>query len=55
MSSRDAKECHMVSRENYYFRSLDKKVLTHIFDELQFKAQEWIGNQVRLNNWVFSF
>ena len=43
-------ECHLVSRENYFYRSLDPKLLGDIKDELMVRAQEWIGNRVGPSN-----
>lgn len=48
MESRDAQECHLVSNENYFFRSLDPAVLQDIFGKLRPMAQDWISNKVEL-------
>lgn len=49
VESRDAQECHQVSNENYFFRSLDAPVLEDIYSKLRPMAQDWIDNKVELS------
>merc|ERR1712083_130746 len=48
MESRKAEECHIVSRENYWFRPLDQSLLQDIFAHMKPMAEEWIGGKVGL-------
>ena len=43
---RKAQECHIVSRENYWFRPLDQALLQDIFSQMKPMAEEWIGGKV---------
>ena len=46
--SREAQESHLISRENYFYRGLDRKLLEDIFAQMKPMAEEWIGNKIRL-------
>ena len=45
---RDAQECHLVSRENYFYQPLEKKLLEDIFARMKPMAEKWIGNKIKL-------
>ena len=49
VESKNAQECHLVSNENYFFRSLDAPVLEDIYAKLRPMAQDWIDNKVELS------
>jgi len=49
VESREAMECHVVSNENYFFRSLDGTVLEDIYAQMRPMAQDWIDNKVELS------
>lgn len=48
LESRDAHECHVVSNENYFFRSMGGAVLEDIYSKLRPMAQDWISNKIEL-------
>ena len=48
VESKNAKECHEVSRENYFYLPLSQNTLDDIFQRLLPIAETWIGNKIKL-------
>ena len=48
VQSEQAQECHLVSKENYFFLNLERNAKEEVFEKLRVLAQEWIGDVVEL-------